>query len=59
MKLANVAGRAALVLDDGVADLAEVSDGRFGPDLMDAYARWDEVRDLATSATAPTASTPA
>ena len=32
MKLANHAGRAVLVLDDGIADVANASDGRFGPD---------------------------
>jgi 2-keto-4-pentenoate hydratase/2-oxohepta-3-ene-1,7-dioic acid hydratase in catechol pathway len=40
MKLANVGGRAALVLDDGVVDVAEASDGRFGPDLMSIYDEW-------------------
>ena len=34
MKLANVNGRAALVLGDRIADLATVSGGRFGPDPM-------------------------
>ena len=31
VRLANVNGRAAIVLADGVADVATVSDGRFGP----------------------------
>lgn len=56
MKLANVAGRAALVLDDGIADLETASGGRFGPDPMDAYARWHELRDVAagiSTATGP------
>lgn len=56
MKFANVSGRAALVLSDGIADLATVSDGRFAPDPMAAYERWPEVCDFAggvTSATAP------
>jgi hypothetical protein len=34
MKLANNGGRAALVLDDGIADISEGSGGRFGPDPM-------------------------
>jgi 2-keto-4-pentenoate hydratase/2-oxohepta-3-ene-1,7-dioic acid hydratase in catechol pathway len=43
MKLANVNGRAALVIGDNVADLATASDGRFGPDLMSVYEQWDDV----------------
>ena len=34
MKLANVSGRAAFVIGDRIADIAAVSDGRFGPDPM-------------------------
>lgn len=41
MKLANIAGRAALVLDGGIADVAAISDGRFGPDPMSIYDEWD------------------
>lgn len=41
MKLANVSGRAALVLGDEIADVAKLSDGRFGPDLAACYERWD------------------
>lgn len=47
MKLANVNGRAALVLGDEIADLATVSDGRLGPDPMDVYEHWSDVVDLA------------
>lgn len=54
MKLANVAGRAALVLGDEIADLETVSGGRFGPDPMDTYARWAELRELATGVTSGT-----
>ena len=56
MKLANRSGRAVLVLADGVADVAEASDGRFGPDPMDCYERWDEFSEWAatiSTATAP------
>jgi hypothetical protein len=35
MKLANHGGRAALVLDDGIAVISEASGGRFGPDSRD------------------------
>lgn len=40
MKLATHDGRLALVLDDGIADVATASDGRFGPDPMAAYDDW-------------------
>lgn len=43
MKLASVGGRAALVLSDGdamTADIASISRGRFGPDLMSVYDDW-------------------
>lgn len=47
MKLANVNGRAALVLGDTVADLATVSGGRFGPDPMGVYDDWDALVEFA------------
>ena len=56
MKLANVAGRAALVLGDQVADVAAASDGRFGADPMNLYDQWDEFRDFAANVTTPTGS---
>ncbi len=56
MKLANVDGRAALVLGDQIADVATASDGRFGPDPMALYDQWDEFHDFATTITAPTGS---
>ena len=40
MKLANHGGRAALVLDDGIADISDASGGRFGPDPMSVYDDW-------------------
>ncbi|MBI2709075.1 MAG: fumarylacetoacetate hydrolase family protein [Actinobacteria bacterium] len=54
MKLANVDGRAALVLGDQIADVATASRGRFGSDPMALYDRWDELRAFATTVTAPT-----
>ncbi len=44
MKLANVAGRAALVVEGGVLDVATASDGLFDADPMSLYPRWDELR---------------
>ena len=40
MKLANMNGRAAIVLGDDVADVATASDGRFGPELAAVYDDW-------------------
>ena len=54
MKLANVGGRAALVLGDEIADLATASDGRFGPDPMQVYEEWDSVTAFAATVTAGT-----
>jgi len=49
MKLANLAGRAALVVGDDLAiDLATASDGRFGPDVQPLYERWDELCSFAS-----------
>jgi 2-keto-4-pentenoate hydratase/2-oxohepta-3-ene-1,7-dioic acid hydratase in catechol pathway len=42
MKLANHTGRAALVFDDSVADVHDVSGGRFGPDLISVFQNWRE-----------------
>lgn len=54
MKIANHAARAALVLDDEIADIATATDGRFGPDPMGIYDRWDEFVDAASSITTGT-----
>ena len=56
MKLANLDGRAALVLGDEVADIATASHGRFGPDPMGLYDDWDAFRDFAATVTAGTGS---
>ncbi len=49
MKLANVNGRAALVLADGIADIAAASDGGFGSDPMALFDRWPELVDFAAT----------
>ena len=51
MRIANVNGRAGLVVGDGVIDIATVSDGRFGPDPMSVYERWDEFLEVAAGFT--------
>ncbi len=40
MKIANHDNRLVLVLDEGIVDVAEASDGRFGPDPMSAFDDW-------------------
>ena len=52
MKIANVNGRAALVIGDEIADIASASNGRFGPDPMAVYADWDEFTSWAAGTTA-------
>jgi 2,4-didehydro-3-deoxy-L-rhamnonate hydrolase len=54
VKLANLDGRAALVLGDEIADIATASHGRFGPDPMGLYDEWDAFRDFAATVTAGT-----
>lgn len=41
MRIGNVAGRLALIDNDRVIDVAQASDGVFGPEVHDAYAQWD------------------
>jgi 2-keto-4-pentenoate hydratase/2-oxohepta-3-ene-1,7-dioic acid hydratase in catechol pathway len=54
VKLANVRGRGALVLADAIADIAEVSGGRFGPDPMALYEDWAAVAEFARGVTSTT-----
>jgi 2-keto-4-pentenoate hydratase/2-oxohepta-3-ene-1,7-dioic acid hydratase in catechol pathway len=55
MRLANANDRAVLVVDDHIADIAEVSGGVFGPDLMDIYDDWDDFVAFAETITTGTA----
>jgi 2-keto-4-pentenoate hydratase/2-oxohepta-3-ene-1,7-dioic acid hydratase in catechol pathway len=54
MRVANLAGRLVIVLDDGVADVATASDGRFGPDPMTAFDDWPAFADWARGVSEPT-----
>ena len=47
MRIANLHGRAALVVDGGAVDLASASDGRFSPDFTAVYDDWAAVREYA------------
>lgn len=51
MKLANYNHRAALVLNNAVADVAIVSKGQFGPDVMSLYNNWDAFTTFAKTVT--------
>ena len=42
MKIANHRGRAVIVTGDTIVDIATASNGRFGPDPMDVFTRWEE-----------------
>lgn len=51
MRLAHLDGRAVLLTVDGSAiDIAQASEGRFGPDVAALYRCWDEFRAWADSA---------
>ncbi len=42
MRIANVSGRASIMVGEVVVDVASASDGRFGPELAGLYEAWDE-----------------
>jgi 2-keto-4-pentenoate hydratase/2-oxohepta-3-ene-1,7-dioic acid hydratase in catechol pathway len=50
MRVANVDGRAVLVQDEGIVDIAAASNGSLPHDPQALYERWDEVRALAQRA---------
>jgi 2-keto-4-pentenoate hydratase/2-oxohepta-3-ene-1,7-dioic acid hydratase in catechol pathway len=54
MRLANVNGRAAIVLGEQIADVATVSDGRFGPDPMGLFRDWPAFVAFAATVITPT-----
>ena len=54
MKLANCNQRAVLVLDDGIADVATASKGRFGPDPMSPFDDWEAFGAVAGGVTSTT-----
>lgn len=51
MKLANINGRMAIVGKDGIADIANASNGKLPSDPLAAYEVWDKVRDWAAGYT--------
>jgi 2,4-didehydro-3-deoxy-L-rhamnonate hydrolase len=42
MRIANMAGRLAVIHGDRAVDVAEASDGRFGPSVQGVYDGWDD-----------------
>jgi 2-keto-4-pentenoate hydratase/2-oxohepta-3-ene-1,7-dioic acid hydratase in catechol pathway len=42
VRVGNLSGRLSLFTADGAVDVAEISEGRFGPDPQAVYDRWDE-----------------
>lgn len=56
MKIANIAGRLAVLTASGAIDAEQASGGRFSADPQAVYARWDEFREWAATLTAEAAS---
>jgi 2,4-didehydro-3-deoxy-L-rhamnonate hydrolase len=54
MKVANSGGRAVLVRGEEIADIAQVSSGRFGPDPMDVYEQWPAFAEFAAGISSST-----
>src|SRR5258708_20538789 len=50
MRIANLAGRAVLLVGDGAIDIHKASQGLFSPDPQALYDRWEEVRAWRTAA---------
>ncbi|MFI6170766.1 fumarylacetoacetate hydrolase family protein [Nocardia sp. NPDC051052] len=52
MRFATISGRLSLITtSETVIDLTRASRGRFGPDIQDAYERWDELLEFCTTVT--------
>ncbi|MFJ7125630.1 fumarylacetoacetate hydrolase family protein [Streptomyces sp. NPDC098101] len=53
MRIANLSGRLALIVDGRAVDVEEASDGRFAADPQAVYERWEEFRRWAAQARLP------
>lgn len=51
MRIANLAGRAVLLVEDGALDIHKASGGTLGPDPSALFDHWDEVRPQLASLT--------
>jgi 2-keto-4-pentenoate hydratase/2-oxohepta-3-ene-1,7-dioic acid hydratase in catechol pathway len=59
VRLANVGGRAALVIGEWLVDVETCSDRAFGPDLRSIYERWAEFAQFASTVKSASAPIPA
>lgn len=57
MRIVNAGGRLGILTGDMVIDVAAASSGRFGPDIQDVYANWEEFRSWAADVDGTTAAT--
>jgi 2-keto-4-pentenoate hydratase/2-oxohepta-3-ene-1,7-dioic acid hydratase in catechol pathway len=55
MRIANIEGRATLVVDGGIVDIATATQGGFGPDPMSLYDDWEAFVDAARGIDSPAA----
>jgi 2-keto-4-pentenoate hydratase/2-oxohepta-3-ene-1,7-dioic acid hydratase in catechol pathway len=53
MRIANLAGRLSIIVDQLAVDVADASDNLFGPQVQDIYERFDEFREWAASEALP------
>jgi len=53
VRIVNSSGRLAVLAGDGVVDVAEASDGEFGPDVQVVYDRWPQFHAWASAARLP------
>lgn len=49
MHIANLAGRAAIIVDDAAIDVHDATDSTFGPSMRDLYDDWPAFREWASS----------
>ncbi len=54
LRIVNWSGRLAIELPDGLVDVADASNGAFGPDIQAVYDNWAEFVQWAPVATTPT-----
>jgi 2-keto-4-pentenoate hydratase/2-oxohepta-3-ene-1,7-dioic acid hydratase in catechol pathway len=53
VRIANLAGRLSIIVDELAVDVAEASDDRFGPEVQAVYERFDELREWVATAVLP------
>ncbi|MFG3332000.1 fumarylacetoacetate hydrolase family protein [Streptomyces tendae] len=56
MRIANLSGRLALIVDGRAVDVEQASDGRFSADPQAVYEHWEEFRSWAAAADLPAGS---